>query len=151
MKRVMARRGLLLVLLASPAVAFAQRVEQIDRPRYDEAVAVAKAWLDAVDAGDAERAYAQLAPQFQLAVPAARFTAEMDKTRLKLGKRLSRNLRRVVWQDIPEGSSMSGLYAVIEVDSVYEHADKHFQFVVLYSPDAGPFKVLRNQATFTSK
>jgi hypothetical protein len=45
-------------------------------------------------------------------------------------------------------SPLPGLYAAVEIDSAYENAARHFQYIMLHSQEGAPFKVMRNEATF---
>jgi len=143
------RRWLIVVGIASLSFAASGQVaDSTSHPRYAEAITFASAWLNLVEAGDDEASFAQLAPTFQRNLTTADWREVITRTRQTLGKRVSRTLRRVVWYDNPSNAPLPGLYAAVEYDSVFENADKHFQYVILHSQNGAPFKVMRNEATF---
>jgi hypothetical protein len=145
----MTRRCLIVVATAILSFAAAGQVaDSTSHPRYAEAITFASAWLNLVEAGDAEASFAQLAPTFQGNLTPAEWREVITRTRRDLGKRVSRTLRRVVWYDNPPNAPLPGLYAAVEYDSVFENADKHFQYVILHSQNRAPFRVMRNEATF---
>jgi hypothetical protein len=115
-------------------------------PRYVEAVNFATAWVDLFDAGDEKASFDQLAPTFQRNLTPAEWRRAMEESAAKLGKRLSRTLRRVVWYENPANAPLPGLYAAVEFDSAFENSGKHFRFVILHSQNGEPFKVMRSEA-----
>lgn len=116
--------------------------------RYAEAVEFAAKWRDLVDDGKHEEAFLDLAPTFQRNLTSATWKQVVERTRVQLGARQSRTLRRVVWYENPPNAPLPGLYAAVEFDSVFENARNHFQYIILHSQDGAPFKVMRNEATF---
>ena len=133
-------------------LAIAQVAEPaLTHPRQSEAVKVASDWLDLVESGNDERSYAMLAPIFQRNLTAESWRESVTERNYKIGKRLSRKLRRVVWYDNPLNAPLPGLYAAVEFDSVFENADKHFQFVILHSENGIPFQIMRNEFTVALK
>ena len=141
------RRTLLLFALA-PLATYAQVPASTAHPRYVEAIAFASTWLDLIEGGEVESSFNQLAPTFQRNLTPATWQEAVSRTRTQLGKRLSRSLRRIVWYENPVNAPLPGLYAAVEFDSMFENADKHFQYVILHSQGGAPFKVMRNEATF---
>jgi hypothetical protein len=117
-----------------------------DHPRYVEALNFAAAWVDLFDAGDEKATFAQLTPTFQENLTPAQWQRAVEEAAAKLGPRLSRKLRRVVWYQDPAHAPLPGLYAAVEFDSVFRNADRHFRYVILHSQDGAPFKVMRTEA-----
>jgi hypothetical protein len=115
-------------------------------PRYAEAVGFATAWVDLFDSGDEKASYDQLAPTFKNNITPVEWRRVIEDS-ARLGKRLSRNLRRVVWYENPANAPLPGLYAAVEFDSVFQNSDRHFRFVILHSQNGEPFKVMRSEAT----
>jgi hypothetical protein len=145
---MLARRPLLLSLLAVWVGANAQNAPGPEHPRYTEAVEFASKWRDLVDEGNDIESFRALTLTFQRNLTPASWREAIGTTRARLGSRLQRNLRRVVWYDNPANAPLPGLYAAIEFDSIYENASKHFQYVMLHSQGGAPFKVMRNEETF---
>jgi hypothetical protein len=127
----------------------AQNAIGSNHPRYLEAVKFASNWRDLIDEGKHEEAYSYLSPTFQKNLTTESWKNAVGGTRIELGARLSRSLRRVVWYDNPVNAPLPGLYAAVEFDSVFENARTHFQFIILHSQNGAPFKVMRNESTIT--
>ena len=143
------RRAFLLVTAFSVFEAGAQNAAV--HPREAEAVKFANEWLDLVDQGNDVASFELLTSTFQRNLTANSWRQAIVGTNAKLGARISRKLRRVVWYDNSANAPLPGLYAAVEFDSVFENADQHFQYVVLHSQRDEPFRVMRNETTFALK
>lgn len=139
---------LLLLLFTTDALAQVMLPDS-PRPRQEEAQRTAERWLDMMEAGDAAGSFAMLHEVFRANHTADTWRESVELTRTELGPRISRNLRRIVWHQDPPNGPLPGTYAVAEFDSVYTHASRHFQHVVLHSASGEPFLILRNEATIT--
>jgi hypothetical protein len=125
---------------------FAQ-TKDANHDRYQEALDFANNWLDHFDAGDADATFNLLAPIFQANLTREVWSRSVAESRAKLGKRLSRKLRRIVWYQDPANAPLPGLYAAVEFDSVFVNADRHFQYLMLHSQNGAPFRLMRREAT----
>lgn len=139
--------AVLLLLIILPGMACAQALwpEQA-HPRQAEALAAAEHWLDLFEARDDAASFAQLTEIFQQDLTPEIWREAVDGAHARLGKLISRKLRRIVWYQDPEDAPLPGTYAAVEFDSVYEKAALHFGFVILHSLSGEPFRIMRHES-----
>jgi hypothetical protein len=118
------------------------------RPRQPEAERVASEWLDLVEANKSAESLALQTDVLRANLTEESWREGIARTNQELGKRLSRELRRIVWYDDPVDAHLPGTYVAVEFDSVFEHSESHFQYVILHSLSGEPFRIMRNEATY---
>jgi len=119
------------------------------RPRQAEAERAASDWLDLIDADRGAESFARLTDVFRENLTPEIWQESIEQTNRDLGRRMSRSLRRIVWYQDPADAPLPGTYVAVEFDSVFENADPHFQYVILHSRSGEPFKIMRNESTFS--
>jgi hypothetical protein len=144
-------RRAFLLMLAFTAVCSESFAQPAGNAREAEAVQFASEWRDLVESGDAEGSYALLSPTFQKNLPPAQWRMVVSEAMEKMGKKLERKLRRIVWYDNPPNAPLPGLYAAVEFDSEFANTQHHFQYVMLHSLNGAPFRVMRNESTIALK
>lgn len=117
-------------------------------PRDPEAEAFTTRWLDMLEEGKADDAFALLTDTFKGNLTPEAWRSAILDTKAKLGALKSRQLRRIVWYQDPKDAPLPGTYVAVEFDSSYENADKHFRYVILHSLKGEPFQVMRDESTF---
>ena len=120
--------------------------EDVNHPRRSEAIETATAWLDLLESGKSRESFERLTEIFKSNLTEEGWKESIDEDRVTLGKLKTRELKRAVIYGDPENAPLPGTYAAVEFDSVYEHARKHFQYVILHSFDTEPFKIMRRES-----
>lgn len=116
-------------------------------PRDPEIEAFAVHWLDLLEQGEADKAYAFLTDIFKSHVTIDNWRGMIAETKQSLGELQNRKLRRIVWYQDPPNAPLPGTYVAVEFDSVYANAPKHFRFVILHAQGDEPFRVMRDEST----
>jgi len=106
-------------------------------------------FLDSMDQGRAEAAYALLGEDMKRAQPPADFTAALGQFNAKAGPVQSRRIVRVTWTKDPAQAPLPGVYAAIDLVSRFANIDRHCGYIVLYqAPAGGGFTVMRREDNF---
>jgi hypothetical protein len=140
-------RGLIALLALIASVTTYAADTPTPHPRENEAVRFTTHWLDLLDEGKADESFDLLTPIFQSNLTRPSWRESVMDSKAKLGKLLSRRLRRVVWYENPANAPLPGTYVAVEFDSDYERTQQHFQYVMLHSQRGEPFKVMRHETT----
>ena len=114
-----------------------------------EAIKSVNDYLSELDEGRYESAYAMMSEANRRAVPFQRFGRENQRFRAQAGALKERSLLKVTWAKDPAAAPFPGIYAVVDVASLYEKIDRHCGFVVLYQKSAdSSFEVMRQESNF---
>ncbi|NKB32429.1 MAG: DUF4019 domain-containing protein [Pseudomonadales bacterium] len=137
---------LILLMLFSTSL-LVQPIEQENdpHPRQDEAIEIANEWLDLLEENDVANSFDLYTDLYKSMTTTITWEQELETERTTLGKLVSRELRRAVMYENPENAPLPGTYAAVEFDSVYEHARRHSQTIILHSENSEPFRVMRRE------
>ena len=116
-------------------------------PRDPEVEAFAVHWLDLLEQGEADKAYAFLTDIFKSHVTIEKWREMLAETKQTLGALQGRRLRGIVWYDDPPNAPLPGTYVALEFESAYVNAPQHFRYVILHTQGDEPFRVMRDEST----
>lgn len=141
--------GLVIALLiSSSSVAQSATTEDDQHPRELEAIEFASQWLELLEENDSTRSFELYSELYKSTTTAISWENELNRERLTLGELRSRELILVVVHQDPDNAPfpvLPGTYAAVEFDSVYEHASKHVQLILLHSQNNEPFRVMKRE------
>jgi hypothetical protein len=105
-----------------------------------DGVAAATKWLEAVDAGKYDDAWASSADEIKTAGPKDGFAKMMQQTRTPLGKEISRAVKDKVYAKDPPNAP-SGEYVQIHFQTAFETAKSVVELVTVKKQPDGVWKV----------
>jgi hypothetical protein len=105
-----------------------------------EGVAAATTWLEALDAGRYDDAWASSADEIKTAGPKETFARMMAQTRAPLGKEVSRTVKDKGYAKDPQNAP-PGEYVQIHFDTSFESAKSATELVIVKKQPDGVWKV----------
>lgn len=106
-------------------------------------------FLSAKDSGRSADAFALLADITQRQQSFAEYASAIAKFNQQAGAVRERRIVTVTWTKDPAQSPAPGVYAAIDLVSLYANIDRHCGYLILYqAPSGGPFRVMREESDF---
>jgi len=105
-----------------------------------EGVAVATIWLEAVDAGKYDDAWAASADEIKTVGPKETFAKMMEQTRAPLGREVSRAVKDKAYAKDPQNAP-PGEYVQMHFTTAFENAKSATELVIVKKQSDGVWKV----------
>lgn len=113
----------------------------------EQAKAAASAYLQAIDVGQAERAYAMMTAENQAMSPRADFVRELTAFSRKAGRLLDRRILKITWTSGSMQVPSPGTYAAIDVAARYAGIDRQCGYIIAYRrPGETDFRIARAES-----
>lgn len=114
-----------------------------------DVISLASNYFSKLDEGQYDSAYAMMTEVNRRSVPFQQFVRQNQEFRSRSGPLRQRSLLKVTWVKDPASAPLRGIYAAIDIASLYGNVERHCGFVVLYqkSPNDS-FEVMRQESNF---
>ena len=136
----MKKRLVQVATLALVIVAFAGCTSSNPEDATKDGIAAATKWLEAIDAGKYEDAWAASADEIKNVGPKENFAKMMEQTRQPLGKEVSRALKDKGYAKDPQNAP-PGEYVQIHFTTSFENAKSATELVIVKKQPDGAWKV----------
>lgn len=118
-------------------------------PQIAQAVGRTHLYFNYMDKSEYAKAYDMIAPETKSIMPAEMHQKMRVQEAQSVGAMKSRDYIKVTWTKLPENTPGGGVYAAVDVDSVFENADKYCGYLVLYQKnDNAPFLIMRDERNY---
>jgi hypothetical protein len=136
----MKTRLLSIALMALLIAAFAACTSSNPEDATKDGIAAATKWVELVDAGKYDDAWASSADEIKTAGPKEGFAKMMEQTRSPLGKEVSRAVKDKAYAKDPQNAP-PGEYVQIHFSTAFENAKSATELVIVKKQADGTWKV----------
>ena len=136
----MRQRRVSFVLIALLVAAFAGCTSSNPEDQTKDGVAAATSWLELIDAGKDDDAWAASADEIKTVGPKEAFAKMMEQTRAPLGKEVSRAVKDKGYAKDPQNAP-PGEYVQIHFTTSFENAKSATELVIVKKQPDGVWKV----------